>query len=89
MNKIIQFSANAWDDYLYWQELDKTMLSKINMMIKQIENSPFEGIGRPERLTISYPEYWSRRIEGEHRLIYTCEDNQIKIMACRYHHRNE
>lgn len=30
--------------------------------------------------------YWSRRINAEHRLVYSVTDAEILIVACRYHY---
>lgn len=35
----------AWDDYLYWQTQDKKTLKRINALVKDIQNIPFDGIG--------------------------------------------
>ncbi|MCD7981795.1 MAG: Txe/YoeB family addiction module toxin [Clostridiales bacterium] len=80
------FSETGWDDYLYWQTTDKKMQKKINDLIKNIERTPFAGIGKPEPLKHDLSGYWSRRISGEHRLIYAVEDGKIYIVACRYHY---
>lgn len=82
----ITFTENAWEDYLYWQKTDKRILKKINILIKEIQRTPFEGSGRPEQLKYDLAGYWSRRIDKEHRLVYQAEENEIKIYACRYHY---
>jgi len=41
---------SGWDDYLYWQEHDKTKARRINLLLKDIERNPFSGIGKPELL---------------------------------------
>ena len=64
------FVDESWEDYLYWQKTDKNMLLKINNLLKDISRTPFTGIGKPEPLKYKYKGYWSRRIDGEHRLIY-------------------
>ena len=84
MNKI--FSDQAWEDYLYWQEIDKKVVKRINKLIKEIERMPFEGIGKPEPLKHQLQGFWSRRITEEHRLVYEVADNEIRIAACRYHY---
>ena len=71
------FVDESWDDYLYWQKTDKKILKKINSLIKDISRNPFEGIGKPEPLKYKYQGYWSRRIDGEHRLIYKVKDNEM------------
>ena len=81
------FSENAWDDYLYWQKTDRKILKRINMLIKDIQRSPFEGIGKPEPLKHGLSGYWSRRINDEHRLIYQVESDALLIAQLRYHYQ--
>ena len=83
---ILSFSDDAWEDYLYWQDKNKKILKKINRLIKEIQRSPFEGIGEPEALKYNWSGYWSRRITIEHRLVYKVIDNNILIAQCRYHY---
>lgn len=82
----ITFSLNAWDDYLSWQQQDKKMLKKINQLIKDIQRTPFEGIGKPEPLKYDLSGFWSRRIDREHRLVYQVQEYEILIYSCRYHY---
>jgi len=83
--KII-FVETAWEDYLYWQGTDKSMLKKINALIKEIERIPFDGSGKPEPLKHNLAGWWSRRINLEHRLVYKFENDSIVILQCRYHY---
>jgi toxin YoeB len=83
---IITFTENAWEDYVYWQSLDKKTLKKINELIKDIQRNPFTGIGKPEALKYDLKGYWSRRIDLEHRLVYQIVENELQIFACRYHY---
>lgn len=83
----ITFADNAWEDYLYWQATDKKQLKRINNLIKDIQRSPFEGIGKPEPLKFNLSGFWSRRIDEEHRLVYAVTDDTILIAACRYHYK--
>ena len=82
----ITFSLNAWEDYLSWQQQDKKMLNKINQLIKDIQRTPFEGIGKPEPLKYDLSGFWSRRIDREHKLVYQVQDNEILIYSCKYHY---
>ena len=82
----ITFSENAWDDYLYWQKVDKKIVKKINKLIKEIQRTPFEGTGRPEKLRYDLAGYWSRRIDQEHRLVYQIDNDQILVYSCRFHY---
>jgi toxin YoeB len=82
----IVFSDRAWDDYLYWQQSDKNVLRRINDLIKEIERSPFEGIGKPEPLKHNLSGFCSRRINSEHRIVYRIDNAQLEIASCRYHY---
>ena len=44
------FVDESWDDYLYWQKINKKMLKRINDLLKDISRNPFSGIGKPEPL---------------------------------------
>ncbi len=80
------FSENAWDDYLYWQKTDKKILKRINLLIRDIQRVPYEGIGKPEALRHGLSGFWSRRINSEHRIVYKVEDDSIFIAQLRYHY---
>lgn len=82
----IRFLKDAWEDYLYWQKIDKKTLKRINELIKDIQREPFEGLGKPEALKFDLSGLWSRRIDQEHRLIYQVQDECIIIIQCRYHY---
>ena len=80
------FTTRSWDDYLYWQKNDKRMVRRINDLIKDIQREPFEGIGKPEPLKHQLQGLWSRRIDAEHRLVYEVAEDELRIIACRYHY---
>jgi toxin YoeB len=83
--KIIWLTA-AWEDYLYWQQNDKKNLLEINTLLKEIQCTPFTGIGNPEALRHSLSGWWSRRINLEDRLVYKVEEESIVILQCRKHY---
>ncbi len=87
MTRIIAFTNDGWDDYLYWQSQDKKTLKKINQLIQDCARNPFEGTGKPEPLRGDLSGAWSRRISDEHRLVYTVVDDELRIIACRYHYK--
>ena len=86
--KVIQWDLDAWEDYLYWQTQDKKTLKRINQLVKDIARNPFDGIGKPEPLRGNLTEFWSRRIDDEHRLVYAVEETAILIIACRGHYND-
>jgi toxin YoeB len=80
------FSKKAWKDYLYWQRTDKKILKRVNLLIREIQRTPYEGIGKPESLKHGLSGYWSRRITDEHRIVYKAEDDAVAIAQLRYHY---
>ncbi len=82
----ILFTDDAWEDYLYWQQTDKQTLRKINQLLKEIQRTPFTGLGKPEPLKHQLQGCWSRRIDSEHRLVYEIADNTLQVIGCRFHY---
>ena len=82
----LQFSQNAWEDYLYWQQTDRGILRRTNSLIKHIQRKPFEGVGKPEPLKHALSGFWSRRINDEHRIVYRIERDVLFIAQLRYHY---
>ena len=80
----------AWEDYLHWQSTDRAVLARTNELIRDVRRSPFQGIGKPEPLKGDLRGWWSRRITGEHRLVYRVvgegADQRVEIAQCRYHY---
>lgn len=84
--RVLSWTDDAWDDYLYWQTQDRKTLKRINKLIKDVRRSPFEGIGKPEPLRESLSGFWSRRIDDTNRLVYAVDDKALTIISCRYHY---
>ena len=80
------FVEESWEDYLYWQSVDKKILTRINDLLKDISRHSFSGIGKPEPLKFKYKGFWSRRINDEHRLIYQVSEGEILVAKCRFHY---
>ncbi len=84
------FTDHGWGDYVYWQTNDPGTLEKVNDLIKEIRRDPFKGKGKPEPLRGNLRGYWSRRITGEHRLVYRVEgkgsEQIITIIQARFHY---
>lgn len=86
MPRNLTWTDAAWGDYLYWQNQDKKTLNKINKLIHEIKRTPFEGTGKPEQLSGNLSKYWSRRIDHQHRLVYSADDHSVTVIACRFHY---
>lgn len=83
------WTADAWEDYIYWQTEDRKTLKRINNLIKDIERNKYDGIGKPERLSGDLSAYWSRRIDDCNRIVYRIDGDVIKIVQCGSHYRDK
>ncbi len=82
------FDDAAWDDYLYWQKTDKTILKRINELIRDIKREPYAGIGKPEPLKHNLQGWWSRRINLEQSIVYKIANDALLIASLRYHYKD-
>jgi toxin YoeB len=85
------FTENGWNDFEHWLENDQEIADKIRDLIKAVKKDPFRGIGKPEPLKFALKGFWSRRITGEHRLVYQVsgtkgKDQKCTIIQCRFHY---
>ncbi len=84
--RIIAFHSEAFEQYSDWAKSDKKLLDRLHRLVIESAKNPFDGIGKPEPLKNNLKGYWSRRINDEHRLVYKVTDEQIIIVACKYHY---
>ena len=84
------WTVEAWEDHVRWQADDPAIAAKINTLLKDARRSLFQGLGKPEPLKGNLAGWWSRRISGEHRLVYRVagagEGQRIETVQCRYHY---
>ncbi len=84
------FTATGWEDYRHWQGQDRAITERINALLSDAMRNPFRGIGKPEPLKGELSGWWSRRITGEHRLVYRCagtgSEQRIEVAQCRDHY---
>jgi toxin YoeB len=80
------WTDDAWRDYLWWQEHDAKTLRRINSLVRDIERSPFSGIGKPEPLRHDLSGMWSRRIDATNRLVYSVEGKTLTIYSAKDHY---
>ncbi|MCB1382542.1 MAG: Txe/YoeB family addiction module toxin [Notoacmeibacter sp.] len=87
---IVAFDDDAWEDFCYWIDNDAATADKLRALIKDVRRSPFAGLGKPEPLRGAWQGFWSRRITGEHRLVYRVsgsgDGRMLEIAQCRYHY---
>ena len=87
----VHFGRTAWAAYQHWAVTDRDVFTRLNALIEDARRQPFRGLGKPEPLRGEFSGWWSRRITGEHRLVYRVagppgEDQRLEIAQCRYHY---
>ncbi len=85
MRRVV-FEANAFEDFTDWGKQDKKTFAKICNLIRDIQRSPFSGLGKPEPLKHDLAGYWSREINEEDRLVYKVTNDAIIVASCKYHY---
>ena len=82
------FDEVAWGQYVGWLDEDRKVVARINALIEECQRHPFTGMGKPEPLRQNLAGWWSRRVTGEHRLVYRVrgsgEAQALEILSCRY-----
>lgn len=82
----LTFAPQAWDDYTHWQAANPSIVTRINLLIRDALRTPYSGVGKPEPLRHALQGYWSRRIDSEHRMIYRVAQNTLWIAQLRFHY---
>ena len=82
----VTFYPDAFKDYIKWKETNEEIFDKINTLILDSLRDPFKGLGKPEPLKGNWKGYCSRRITGEHRLIYKVDQEHIIVVSCHGHY---
>ena len=82
----VMFLSDAWEDYLYWQSADKKIVRKINRLFEEISRTPASGTGKPEPLKENWAGWWSRCLDGQHRMVYKTESDVLIVAQLRFHY---
>ena len=85
----IIFLGQAEKDREYWKKSgNKAIMNKITALLKDIAEPPYTGIGKPEPLKYELAGYWSRRINSEHRIVYSVDEEVVRVyvLSIRYYY---
>ncbi len=82
----LRWTRRAREDYERWRRTDTTVWKHINALIRDAQQNPYEGLGRPRALQFDWAGWWTREITKEHRLIYRVRDGALEIARCRDHY---
>lgn len=83
----MKFTRQAAADLEFWKRSNPATVKRIKLLLDDIEASPFTGLGKPEALKHDLAGWWSRRITGEHRLVYRLNNGEIEVSSCRFHYQ--
>lgn len=83
----IVLKKQALDDLQYWSLNDVRLLRKIFDLLEGMLRDPFGGLGKPEALKGDLRGFWSRRINDEHRLVYSVTADSLIVVSCRSHYK--
>ena len=84
--KRITFTPDAFREYNEWIKQDLEVVQKIQLLLRNIQQEPFKGLGKPEPLKNNFSGYWSRRISHSDRLVYRITPDTIDIIKCKGHY---
>ena len=82
----LDITDQAKEDIAYWNRQSSDIAQRIFRLIENALETPFSGLGKPEPLKHSLQGYWSRRINSEHRLVYTIMGDTLVAVSCRFHY---
>jgi toxin YoeB len=82
----LEFKQRAFEDLQYWIATNARMAKKVMKLIEDTKRTPFGGIGKPEPLKNELSGWWSKRIDGEHRLVYRVDDESLIIAQAKGHY---
>jgi toxin YoeB len=83
----IVYQPKALEDLKYWKKSgQKQIQARILVLLQSIQETPYQGIGKPEALKHNFSGMWSRRISYTHRLIYEIKNDEIHIHSLKDHY---
>jgi toxin YoeB len=78
--------ARCMEDLQWWVATQPKVATKVLDLMEHVLREPFSGIGKPEPLKQLGPNTWSRRITGEHRLVYVVANDRVTFLQARMHY---
>lgn len=84
----VLYTSRAQEDLEEWKRQDKRVLKRICMLIANMRETPYSGIGKPEALRFEWSGCYSRRIDVKHRLVYKVNEDErvIYVLQMRDHY---
>jgi toxin YoeB len=80
------FHPEFREDLGHWVAVERKVALRVLDLVEAVLREPFTGAGKPEPLKHLLVGAWSRRITGEHRLVYLVRGGRIDFLQARYHY---
>ena len=77
----LKFMPEADYDLKKLKKSEPKAAEKALKLLKEIIYTPYTGTGKPHQLTGDRAGQWSRHITQKHRLVYTVNDNEIRVLV--------
>lgn len=84
--RLAVFEPEFLEDLAHWVDTDRKTALRLLKLVKAVLADPFGGIGKPEPLKYLAADTWSRRLTGEHRIVYLVKDDRVAFLQARYHY---
>jgi toxin YoeB len=82
----LEFKPQAFEDLQYWVQHQPKTAKRVMRMLQESMRDPFRGIGKPEPLKGDLSGWWSKQIDGEHRIVYKVEGDALIVAQARGHY---
>lgn len=77
---LLEFTEIAKQDISFLKKSDKKAFDKLSILLNELKENPYEGTGKPKILIHNLKGLWSRRISQKHRLVYSVNENHVKVL---------
>ena len=85
-DKLSVFFPEFLEDLSFGINVENKTAARIIEIVNYVMRDPFRRIGKPEPLKHVGHDVWSRRITGEHRLVYVVLNDRIEFIQLRLHY---
>ena len=65
----------------HYKSGSKASIKKLEKILKELSETPYEGTGKPEALKHDLAGFWSRRINQKDRLVYKVYEKKVIVLV--------
>lgn len=76
----IKIEKSAQNDIdKFYKSGNLSSIKKIEKILLELSENPYDGTGQPEQLKYELSGYWSRRINQKDRIVYRVEEEIVMV----------